>query len=177
MRRGLDSSNYTCCDVKALPFKDNCFDYVISDSTLDHFPSESQIITALEEMSRVLKVGGALLLTIDNKSNLTYPPYLFMQLWMRLGLAPYFIGKTLSLDQSKSIIESLGLALEDSTAIFHCPHPDGLIRGLESITHIIFGDKLNSIMKGIFSELESLENTKIKLITGRYLALKAIKRK
>jgi SAM-dependent methyltransferase len=175
--KGVDSSNYICCDVKALPFKDNCFDYVISDSTLDHFYSESYIITALEDISRVLNTGGVLVLIMDNKTNITYTPYFFIRLWMWLGLTPYFIGKTLSLNRLRNILESLGLGIEDSTAIFHYPHPDILVRRCETLIHKICGDKLDNFMRWVFALLENLENRRTKFITGRYIALKATKGK
>ena len=52
---GLEAGGYLCSDVKKLPFKDNSIDLIISDSTLDHFPTEAEIITALKELGRVLK--------------------------------------------------------------------------------------------------------------------------
>ncbi|MEE9399201.1 MAG: class I SAM-dependent methyltransferase, partial [Dehalococcoidales bacterium] len=44
---GVDAGKFLCCNVKHLPLQDNCIDLAISDSTLDHFPSETDIITAL----------------------------------------------------------------------------------------------------------------------------------
>jgi SAM-dependent methyltransferase len=171
----IGCSNYVCCDVKALPFRDDCFDYVISDSTLDHFPSEVQIITALENISRVLKTGAVLVLVMDNKTNITYTPYFFIRLWMWLGLTPYFVGRTLSLKKLKRVLGSLNLDVEDSTAIFHYPHPDMAVRGLESLIHRICGDRLNNVMRWIFASLERLEKRRTKYLTGRYIALRAIK--
>ena len=171
----INNDTYLCCDVMALPFKNSSVDYIISDSTIDHFTSESQIITALEEMSRILKVGGVMVLVLDNKNNITYPPYFIIQMWMKLGLAPYFIGRTLSLKQLQNIFNRLYLNIEDRTAIFHYPHPDILIRGLESVIHRICGDRLNNFMRSLLILLESLEKRRISYITGRYIAVKAIK--
>jgi SAM-dependent methyltransferase len=173
--REVDCYDYICCDVKALPFKDDCFDWIVSDSTLDHFPSETHIITALGDISRVLKTGGVLVLILDNKTCITYTPYFFIRFWMWLGLTPYFVGKTLSLNRLKSILESLNLTIEDSTTIFHYPHPDIIIRGCESFIHRICGDRLNNVIRWVFTTLERLENRKTKFITGRYIAVKAVK--
>lgn len=129
--RGMDAGSYLCCDVKKLPLRDSSIDLIISDSTLDHFPTEAEIITALGELGRVLKDGGTLILTIDNKSNLTYPPYCIIRLWMKLGLAPYFIGRTLSLSRLRRALKEIGLTVEANTAILHYPHPDGLVRWLK----------------------------------------------
>lgn len=176
-RHGVDSSKYLCCDVKRLPFSSESFDLIISDSTLDHFPSEIDIITALKELGRVLRVGGTLILTMDNKSNLTYPPYIFIRLWMKLGLTPYFIGKTLSLTKLKHSLKEIGLDVEESTAIFHYPHPDGLVRWLErSLRKLGRGGFDNAIRKSL-AILDRLEGKRSQYLTGRYIAVKAVKRR
>ena len=175
-QRGIDAGKYLCCDVKKLPLRDNSIDLIISDSTLDHFPSEADIITALKELGRVLRPGGILILTIDNKSNLTYPPYFIVRLWMKLGLSPYFIGRTLSLAKLRHTLEGIGLGVEESTAILHYPHPDGLVRWLEhSLRQLSRGRLNNAIRKGL-DLLDRLEGKRIKYLTGRYIAVKAVKR-
>jgi len=174
-QRGMDAGKYLCCDVKQLPLRDNSIDLVISDSTLDHFPSEGDIVTALKELGRVLRDGGILILTIDNKSNLTYPPYFIVRLWMKLGLSPYFIGRTLSLSKLRHTLEEIGLSVEGSTAILHYPHPDGLVRWLErSLRRLSRGKLDNAIRKGLAS-LNRLEGSRIRYLTGRYIAVKAVK--
>lgn len=174
--RGVEASQYLCSDVRHLPLRENSIDLVISDSTLDHFPSESDIVAALKELRRVLRVGGTLVLTVDNKSNLTYPPYIFIRLWMRLGLAPYFIGKTLSPPQLRRTLEEIGFSVEESTAIFHCPHPDALVRWLERSLRKLGRGKLdNAVRKGL-AFLDKLEGKRTKYLTGRYVSVKAVKR-
>jgi len=95
---------------------------------------------------------------------------------MKLGLAPYFIGKTLSLKYLQNIFSSIGLTIVDITTIFHYPHPDMLVRGCESIVHRICGDRLNNFIRQVFTSLELLENRRTRFITGRYIALKAVKK-
>lgn len=175
-RYGLKENQFICGDVRQLPFPDNSFDLIISDSTLDHFPSETDIITALKELGRVLRVGGTLILSIDNKSNLTYPPYFLIRLWMRLGLAPYFIGKTFSPQELRRNLEAIGFDVAKSTAIFHYPHPDMLMRWLESTLRKLSRGKLDNAIRKFLALLDRLEEKKAKYLTGRYIAVKAIKR-
>ena len=173
---GVDSTAYLCSDVRRLPFRDNSIDLIISDSTLDHFGTEAEIVSALRELARVLRVGGVLIVTMDNKSNLTYPPYAVIRLWMRLGLAPYFIGRTLSPAGLRRALEGVGLEVEETTAIFHYPHPDGLVRLLERCLRRLSGGRLdNAIRKGL-SLLDRLEGSRTRYLTGRYVAAKAVKR-
>ena len=174
-RHNVDASKYLCCDVKKLPFQSNSFDLIISDSTLDHFPSEADIITALKELARVLRTGGTLILSIDNKNNLTYPPYPVTRLWMRLGISPYFIGRTLSPGKLKDALEEIGLEVQEITAIFHYPHPDALVRGLEHFLRRLSRCKLDNCIRRCLTRLDHLEEKKTRYLTGRYIAVKAVK--
>ncbi len=174
-QRNVDASGYICCDVRHLPIQSNSIDLIISDSTLDHFPSEVDIITALKELARVLQTGGTLILTIDNKSNLTYPPYIFIRLWMRLRLSPYFVGRTLSFAKLRHTLEEIGLNVEESTAILHYPHPDGLVRWLECSLRRLSKGKLDNTIRKTLAYLGRLEGRRTKHLTGRYLAVKAVK--
>lgn len=174
-QRGVDGGRYLCGDIKRLPLRDGSFDLIISDSTLDHFPNEADIVTALKELGRVLQQGGILILSIDNKSNLTYPPYFIIRLWMKLGLSPYFIGRTLSLAKLRRILEEIGLSVEASTAILHYPHPDGLMRWLERSLHWLSRGKLDNTIRKSLALFNRLEGSRIKYLTGRYIAVKAVK--
>lgn len=174
---GSDSGKYLCCDVRQLPFRDNSIDLIISESTLDHLPSEADIIAALKELGRVLRVGGDLILTLDNRSNLTYPPYIVTRLWMRLGLAPYFIGRTLSLASLHRALRKIGFSVEESTAIFHYPHPDCLVRLIESLVHRLGRGKLDNAIRKVLDLSDRLETKRTRYQTGRYIAVKAVKLK
>jgi len=170
---GPDLGEYVCCDVRQLPFLTDSIDLVISTSTLDHFSEEEDILVALRELSRVLGPGGTLILTMDNKSNLTYP---LIRLWMALGLAPFFIGRTYSISELKSRLKSSGFSVEDATAIVHCPHVFALVGGamrlLNQVGRVKFDDK---IRKGL-DFLDRLERRGTKYLTGRFIAVKAVKR-
>jgi len=172
----IDSSGYLCCDVKHLPFRDNSFDLIISDSTLDHFPTEEDIVVSIKELGRILHPGGSLILTIDNKSNLTYPPFIMFRLWMKLKLAPYYIGRTLSRPKMKQTIEDSGMYIAESTTIFHYPHPDGLVRLVERFVHNLGRGRLDKVIKKALVFTDWLGERRSRYFTGRYLAIKAVKR-
>lgn len=174
-QHGIAADRFLCADVRRLPLCDNCIDLVISDSTLDHFPSEGDVVAALREICRVLRPGGTLVLTIDNKRNLTYPPYCLIRLWMRLGLTPYFIGKTLSLPKLRRTLEVGGLSVTETTTILHYPHPDWLVRWLEGFLHWLSRGRLDGFVSRSLAWLEGLERRRSRYLTGRYLALKAVK--
>jgi SAM-dependent methyltransferase len=174
--RGIDAGRYLCGDVRSLPLRDGSIDLVISDSTLDHFPTEADIIASLKELGRVLRPGGMLILTIDNNRHITHPPYFLFRLWMKLGLTPYFIGRTMSRAKLTAALDKAGMDVEESTAILHYPHPDGLVRRIEQYLHKLGRGRFDNTIRKWFACLEKLEGKRVRYLTGRYLAIKAIKR-
>jgi ubiquinone/menaquinone biosynthesis C-methylase UbiE len=172
----LDAGRYLCCDVRHIPLKEDSIDLIISDSTLDHFPHEIDVVDALKELRRVLKPGGTLILTIDNKNNLTYPPYWLIRLWMRFRMAPFYIGKTLSISQLRSTMEEIGFSVEESTAIFHSPHPDALVRWLERVLRWLSRGRLDDAIRKSLVAFDKLGEIRTRYLTGRYIAVKAVKR-
>jgi len=172
---GTPLYGYVVCDVNYLPFRDGAFAGEISDSTLDHLPSSNAIKSAIGELGRVLALGGRLLLTIDNPHNITFPPRRVIDLWMKLHLAPYYIGYTLNRNEMRTALVQAGLSLRFETAILHYPHPDVFVRMAESLTRRIAFGRLNGLLLRIFGLMESLGDTRFRYLTGRYLAVAAFK--
>lgn len=169
-QHGSDLGQYICCDVRQLPFKSDSFDLLISNSTLDHFSQERNIIAALHELRRVLRPGGILILTMDNKSNLTEP---FFRLWISLGLAPFFTGKTYSIGELKQILESIGFRVEDATAIIHSPR--FLAIRIVRLLHRLNAERFDPMIRKGLAFLDTLEQRRTKYLTGQYIAVKAVK--
>ena len=163
-------AEYMNCDIRHLPFINNSFDLVISDSTLDHFRYENEIVTALSELSRVLKPGGTLVITMDNKGNVTEPLF---RLWISLGLAPFFIGKTYSIRELKQALTTVGLCVTDVTAIVH--YPRFLAKMVIRLLRKISPSKFDHCIRRGLSLLDSLENKRIKYLTALFIAAKAVK--
>ncbi len=163
------------CDVRRLPFRNGCYDLVLSDSTLDHLPTRADILVAIAELARVLAPGGRLILTLDNPAQITYPPQWLVRLWMRLGLAPYYVGATLSRRQLATAFGEFGLRMERETAILHYPHPDGLVRGMETLMRRLGRGHLDRLVEHAFHLSERLQNSRMRYRTGRYLAVSGVK--
>jgi SAM-dependent methyltransferase len=174
-RYGKDGSRFLCCDLRHLPLQDGSIDIIISDSSLDHFSTEVEIAAALNELGRVLKAGGILVLSIDNKNNLTYLPYFMVKIGMRLKLTPYFVGRSMSLSRLRQTLEAKGLKVVESTAIFHYPHPDRLVRGTERLLCRVGSAKLDNLIRKTLAGLENLGRYRTRYLTGRYIAVKAVK--
>lgn len=56
-------------DCRTLPFYDNCFDYAMSIAVYHHLENENGFIEAIEEMIRVLKIGGHGLVSVWSQEN------------------------------------------------------------------------------------------------------------
>jgi SAM-dependent methyltransferase len=109
-------------DVRHLPFGGGRFDCVLSDSTLDHFKNEEQIQRSLEELSRVLRPRGTLLLTMDNPRHpLVALRNLFPAIWQKLGVVPYSVGVTCSARRLRQLLETAGFEVSEMGAILHAP--------------------------------------------------------
>lgn len=59
------------CGMTQLLFKDSSFDAVVSISVINHGFKED-VLKAISEINRVLKVGGFLLLTVISKEHITF---------------------------------------------------------------------------------------------------------
>lgn len=54
----------TLCDNLDLPFRDECFDAVLSLSVIHHFATAERRIRAIRELARILKVGGKIIISV-----------------------------------------------------------------------------------------------------------------
>ena len=52
------------CDNQSLPFRESCFDAVISVGVIHHFASGKRRSKALEELYRILRPGGRMLVYV-----------------------------------------------------------------------------------------------------------------
>ena len=111
-------------DVRRLPFETARFDLVVSNSTLDHFDSVAEIAIALEELARVTRPGGRIVVTVDNRGNpivalRTSRP--FASLFRRLGIVPYELGATCGRRRLARLLSAAGFEVRATEAMMHCP--------------------------------------------------------
>ena len=110
-------------DVRALPFASGAFDLVVSTSTLDHFAAVADIAVSLDELHRVLRPSGHLLLTLDNPANpvVALRNALPFRPLSALGIVPYRIGAACGPRQLQRAVRRAGFEVLDVDAILHCP--------------------------------------------------------
>jgi SAM-dependent methyltransferase len=114
-------------DVRRLPFADAAFDGVLSTSTLDHFPDAAEIDRSLEELHRVLRPSGHLVVTFDNPRNPlvrlrnALPP----RVARRTGLVPFSVGATVDAADGDRRLRAAGFHVEAMEHLLHAPHVVG----------------------------------------------------
>jgi SAM-dependent methyltransferase len=156
---GLDTRQ---ADVRRLPFDDGSFAAVLSNSTLDHFDSVAEIGIALDELRRVLRPGGRLLVTLDNRANPLVAlrnalPYAGLS---RLRLVPYPPGPTAGPRGLRRLLAGAGLELERLGAVMHVPRV--LARGLAPL-----GEPR---VLGALVACEGLGRLPTRYVTGQFVA-------
>ncbi len=176
MARSNNVPNILVTDILASAFRDNSFDCVFSNSTLDHFKSHKLLEQSLREIYRVLEPGGLLLITLDNSGN----PLLFLRNWLPysvlkvLGIIPYYMGKTVNRKQLKRMLERLGFEVKDQVLMLHAMR----LIALRLAARVV---RLNSASKETdylerLKPFEKMANWPTKDLTGHYVAMTAIKR-
>jgi SAM-dependent methyltransferase len=162
-------------DVRRLPFASSSFDVIVSNSTLDHFDSRHEIVASLYELHRVLRVGGQLLLTLDNLANpiIAMRNSLPFRLMNWLGLVPYYVGATCGPRGLQQIIQEAGFEVREVEAIMHCPRVlvVALIRLIEGRLRLATQKHL---LRGLMP-FERLARWPTRFLTGHFIAVNAIK--
>lgn len=162
-------------DVRNLPYRDGAFDVIISNSTLDHFADEHEIIRSIRELHRVLKEGGCMLITIDNPLNplLALRGFLPFALLRRLGVVPYYVGKSLSPGRLRQKLQEAGFDIRETRTVMHCPRVLAVaIAQLLSNSSSEPGQERYLRWLQWFERLSSLPT---RYLTGNFTAVKAIK--
>lgn len=161
---------YVAADVRELPFTDNCFDILLSSSTLDHFTTEYDFIKSLTELRRVTKSGGKMIITINNRRNFNF--YFLLKLEKLLKLKSYPV-QTYSPPRLKRIVKDAGWRIANEDFIVHIISP---INTLLIIMRSFMKDSfVDSIAKRFISFAKFLEKRKTKSFTGWFIALECIR--
>ena len=102
---------------------DGTFDVIVSTSTLDHLPTLADVGKSLGELRRVLRPGGRLLLTIDNRRN----PVIWLRSvlphrWLRRArIVPYETGANCGPARLFELAVAAGLEPLAVGSLMHCP--------------------------------------------------------
>ncbi|MCX7823932.1 MAG: class I SAM-dependent methyltransferase [Verrucomicrobiae bacterium] len=162
-------------DVRRLPFADSALEVVVSNSTLDHFDSQDDIVAGLREFHRVLRRGGELVLTLDNPANplVALRNALPFPVLHRLGLVPYPIGATCGPRRLRRMLRQTGFELRQLTAVMHCPRviAVAVARAVKRFAPTRSQERFLRFLMNF----ERMENWPTRFLTGHFVAVHAVK--
>lgn len=162
-------------DVRQLPFTDGAFDVVVSNSTLDHFQSEEELVASLRELRRVLRPGGELLLTLDNAANplVAIRNVLPFALLHRLGLTPYQVGVTCGPGQLRWLLHKTGFEVGEMGALLHCPRVLAVKQAV-AVQQSGNAARQERFLEGLM-KWERLARWPTRWLTGYFVAVRAVR--
>ncbi|MBC7790047.1 MAG: class I SAM-dependent methyltransferase [Anaerolineae bacterium] len=158
-------------DARALPFADGCFALIVSPSTLDHFPEPADLHRSLQEIARVLEPGGRLIITLDNRQNIFDP---LLRLANRLGLVPYYLGRSYAVRELREGLEQAGFRVQETTAILHNPRLTAV--GAIALAKTLRWKPLMRLVQRAITSAQRLEQTRLCYYTGSFIAARAVRR-
>jgi SAM-dependent methyltransferase len=174
-------------DVRDLPFEDGGFDAVVSNSTLDHFQDEAEIVAALRELHRVLRPRGRLILTLDNPSNplnaiaKALPREWLNRMWARharltarVGHVPYQVGETMGARQLRRVLPPLGFEIQAQDAIMHAPRAFAVV--IAELTSRRGSMRAQRRLLHALTACERMSRWPTRYVTGHFVAVSAVKR-
>jgi SAM-dependent methyltransferase len=165
----------TGADVRCLHFADGVFDVVVSNSTLDHFKSRTEITASLLEIRRVLRAGGQLLLTLDNLANpvIALRNALPFSLLNRWSIVPYYIGATYGPWRLQRALREVGLEVFEVSAIMHCPRVFAVAMACMLEKHA--RPETQRGLLRLLMAFERLSHWPTRFLTGHFVVVKARK--
>jgi SAM-dependent methyltransferase len=157
-------------DITRCAYRDNSFDVIISNSTLDNLRPEG-VPAALKELKRILKPGGVLILTLDNALNPLYA--LGYAIEKILKSNRYYQGRCYTLKGAEKLAQENGFLIRDAAAIVHIPTPFNKIAlMLSKLTRGRSGPASRCLIN-LFSKMG---RRKTQFLTGWFIALKLEKK-
>jgi SAM-dependent methyltransferase len=163
-------------DARCLPFIDEAFDVIVSNSTLDHFGSSAELVASLHELHRVLKTPGLLVITLDNRAN----PMVALRnaapfpLLHRLGIVPYYVGASCGPRGLHHRLQQTGFQIDETSAILHCPRVIAVLTA--RVLQRYAGTKMQKHFLQLLLSLERLSCWPTRFLTGYFIAVRALKR-
>ncbi len=163
-------ARFIVCDVRALPFQAESVSTVLSLSTLDHFDKKEDILISLREISRVMKQGGILFLTLDNPQNPSNAlrAILPKRFTSKLRADTFPIGVTLNKHEAESSFRAAGFEIHQSSWLIH-GFRYLMIRVLKYLQREGYTNLLQ-IGMSVIRKLEMLRSLPTRAFSGHYSA-------
>lgn len=164
----IASFHFAVADLRALPFKPQSFDLIISTSSLDHFDSGHDFGRAIQQIVSALAPGGKLIVTVDNLWNPLYFPLKWLS---RFSWAPYPLGYTPSLSRLKKILIHNSLNVLKTDCLVH--NPRLISTAIFLSLRRILGNRASPWIEGILRAFSWLDTLPTRYISACFVAVAA----
>lgn len=164
-------ARYLLADARRLPFASGSLGLIVSPSTLDHFANSSDLGESLRELGRVLAPEGRLIITLDNRQNIFDP---LLRLANRLGMVPFFLGRSYTVNELRRELEVAGLNVIETTAIVH--HPRTTAVAAVAVARRVGWAPLTRLIHSTLLSMQRLQGTRVKYYSGCFVAALATPR-
>ena len=164
-------ARYLMADARYLPFRTGSLDLIVSPSTLDHFADAADLGKSLCEIRRVLSPGARLIITLDNRQNVSDP---LLRLANRLGMVPFFLGRSYTVKELRRELDAAGFAVVETTALVH--HPRLLAVGAVALAKRVGWPLLTRLVRSVFVSMQGLQDSRAQYLSGCFVAALATPR-
>lgn len=165
----LRGCHLVVADVRRVPFAPSSITLISSPSTLDHFQEPSDLGRSLIELRRTLQSDGRMVITLDNRQNLFDP---LLRLVIRLGLVPFYVGRSYSVTELNRELEQAGWKVLDRTAIVH--NPRLVATGLVAVSRVLRWRWFARSVQRFLSWMQRFGKTRWRYRTGCFVAALAV---
>lgn len=170
-RDAQQRAHYLLADARHLPFAPASIDLIVSPSTLDHFRKPADLGTSLRELRRVLAPNGRLIITLDNRQNVFDP---LLRLASRVGMVPFYIGRSYTAKELRSELEAAGLDVLETSAIVH--HPRLTAVAAVAAARRLRWTPLTRLVQSTLGAMQRLQGTRLEYYSGCFVAALAVPR-
>jgi len=154
-------------DVRQLGFKSGSIDLILSNSTLDHFDTEAEFIASLAELTRLLRPGGRMILTLDNPGNPMYP----LLRWLtRRRWAPFPLGYTPHPYTLAAQLRASGLTAGEPAWLIHNPRVISTL--LFQLLERTLGRRGDGIARGLLTLFDAFGRTPLRRWSACFYAFR-----
>jgi SAM-dependent methyltransferase len=157
-------------DARRLGLRSGAIDRIVSPSTLDHFSTRAELETALDEIARVLRPGGTVVVILDNPWN---PLYHALRVVAPL-VAPFRLGRTLGRRRLSATLERRGFDVLGHDYAIH--NPRGVLTIVNLMLRATHGRHAERPIRGLVRWFALLDRLPTRSVTACFVAVGARRR-